>query len=127
MAARRQIHPSDHRIWLGILLDAALDPTSQQLNLARRAEELNKGKENGFTSRSALSDLLTIARDGIDYPEDFPPKRTAELLLAWTYRWLTPADWKRLQARARKRRFYDRKRNSEPTTLKRDFITPSGS
>lgn len=104
MPRHRSIDPGEYRLWLGILLDATFDPTTKVINLAARAETLNRGMPHGFSVREAQSSLLAIARDLIDYPDDYPPSRAAEMLLAWSDRWLSADEWKRLQARLRKRR-----------------------
>lgn len=110
MPRKREIQSDEVRIWLGVLLDAAFDPTTQALNLARSAEIINaRAKANGLdvrkqTARDGLTQLLALASDFIAYPEDYTGKRQAELLLIWAERWLQPDDWSRLQARMRKRR-----------------------
>lgn len=105
MAGRkREIQPSESSLWLGVLLDAVFNPTSQVMNLASRAEALNRGSKGGWSARIGRSELLAIARDITDYPDDYPPSKAAELLLLWAERWVPPDDWSRLKARVRKRR-----------------------
>lgn len=106
---RREIDPGEHRIWLGILLDAVFDPTSRVVNLRARAEAMNREYPpstpgGGWNPRIAQAELLSIASDVTDYPDDIPPRRAAELLVLWAERWLTKEDWDRLQGRVRKRR-----------------------
>src|SRR5690554_2338294 len=111
MARQREIQPAEAGLWLGVLLDAAFDPTSKALNLARSAEIANRAAaEQGMTdalrltARDGQSQLLALAGDFVNYPEDYNDRRRAELLLAWVDRWMQPEDWARLQARVRKRR-----------------------
>tara|TARA_R110001606_G_scaffold23555_2_gene78710 strand:+ start:174 stop:410 length:237 start_codon:yes stop_codon:yes gene_type:complete len=54
--------------------------------------------------RAARLDLVGIAHDATAYPDDIPGWRLAELLLRWAEQYVPPEDWKRLQARVRKRR-----------------------
>lgn len=110
MPTKWKIRPDETAIWLGVLLDAAFDPTSKVLNLARSAEIHNaQVREQGLdlmrlTARDGRCELLSIAGDVTRYPEDYPTSRQAELLLAWAQRWLQQSDWTRLSARVRKRR-----------------------
>lgn len=111
MAKPRRVQPSEAKIWLGVLLDAAFDPTTQTLNLARSAEKSNrKAQEQGMpnalkqTASDGQSQLLALASDFVNYPEDHSDARQGELLLAWIERWMQPEDWTRLSARVRKRR-----------------------
>lgn len=111
MARQRHISPLETSIWLGVLLDAAFDPTSKTLNLARSAEIANQvARDQGLvnalhlTARDGQSQLLALASDFVNYPEDFSDRRRAELLLGWVERWIQPGDWTRLSARVRKRR-----------------------
>jgi len=111
MARKREIVPSEARLWLGVLLDAAFDPTSRTLDLARSAEIANhQTQANGprdalrLTARDGKTQLLALAGDLTAYPEDYSDQRQAELLLAWAERWIQPEDWGRLAARVRKRR-----------------------
>lgn len=111
MARKRSIAPDEARIWLGVLLDAAFDPTTHQLNLARSAEIANqRTRESGMrdalhlTARDGKTQLLALAGDLTAYPDDYTSQREAELLLAWSERWIQPDDWGRLAARVRKRR-----------------------
>ena len=108
--ASRRMRPDEALIWLGVLLDAAFDPTSSTLNLARSAEQLNaSARDQGLdlmkqTARDGQSQLLALASDFTNYPEEHTDARRAELLLAWVDRWMQPEDWARLHARVRKRR-----------------------
>ncbi len=109
MARKREIDPLESSVWLGVLLDATFDPTSQVLNLAAQAEAMNREAppstpNGGWSARMGRSELLAIARDITDYPDEYPPRRTAELLLMWADRWVPSDDWSRLKARVRKRR-----------------------
>lgn len=109
MARSREIAAGESSLWLGVLLDAAFDPTSQVLNLAAQAEAMNRiappsTPNGGWSARIGRSELLAIARDIIDYPDEYPPSRATELLLLWVNRWVSPDDWRRLSARVRKRR-----------------------
>lgn len=112
MPRKRSIAPDEARIWLGVLLDAAFDPTARhQLNLGRSAEILNQcAQEQGHTSalklrgRDGSAQLLSLASDLTNYPEDYTSQREAELLLAWCEMWLQPDDWRRLVERVKKRR-----------------------
>ncbi|MEQ5770046.1 hypothetical protein NFH98_20965 [Halomonas sp. H33-56] len=110
MSRKREIRPDEVTIWLGVLLDAAFDPTSATLNLARSAEAFNsqaRGQGLDFqpqTARDGLCQLLALAGDFTAYPEDYTDRRRAELLLAWVDRWMQPEDWSRLSSRVRKRR-----------------------
>jgi hypothetical protein len=54
--------------------------------------------------RAARLDLLGIAHDATAYSDDIPGWRLAELLLRWAEQYVPAEDWKRLQARVRKRR-----------------------
>lgn len=111
MPRHREIRPDEALLWLGVLLDAAFDPTSITLNLARSAEAANKAAyEQGMkealrlTARDGQSQLLALAGDFVNYPEEYSDRRRSELLLAWVERWMQPEDWTRIQARVRKRR-----------------------
>lgn len=112
MARTRSIAPDEARIWLGVLLDAAFDPTARhQLNLARSAEIANqRAQESGhrdalrLTARDGRTQLLGLASDLTAYPDDYTSQREAELLLAWCEMWLQPGDWRRLVERVKKRR-----------------------
>lgn len=112
MARKRSIAPDEARIWLGVLLDAAFDPTARhQLNLARSAEIANqRAQESGhrdalrLTARDGRTQLLGLAGDLTAYPDDYTSQREAELLLAWCEMWLQPDDWRRLVERVKKRR-----------------------
>lgn len=111
MARKREIVPSEAQLWLGVLLDAAFDPTSKTLDLARSAEIANqRAQEVGrrdalrLTARDGKTQLLGLAGDLTAYPDDYSDQRQAELLLIWAERWIQPEDWGRLAARVRKRR-----------------------
>lgn len=105
MARKREIVPSEAQVWLGVLLDAAFDPTSTTLELKRSADRLNHtGPGHGWLARHGQTELLAIASDLTQYPHDYSDTRRAELLLAWAERWVQPEDWSRLHARVRKRR-----------------------
>jgi hypothetical protein len=111
MANPRSIHPAEADLWLGVLLDAAFDPTSRVLNLARSAEIANqKTRSQGMvdalrlTARDGKCQLLSLAGDFTAYGEEYGPRRRAELLLNWANRWIQPQDWCRLAATVRKRR-----------------------
>ncbi|TDX22937.1 hypothetical protein DFO67_1267 [Modicisalibacter xianhensis] len=111
MARRREIRPGEATLWLGVLLDAAFDPTSKTLNLARSAEIASQAAQDQgmtgalrLTARDGQSQLLALASDFVNYPEEYGDRRRAELLLGWVERWMQPEDWARLQARVRKRR-----------------------
>lgn len=111
MARKREIVPSEAQLWLGVLLDAAFDPTSKTLNLAHSAEIANRqaqarGKRDALylTARDGKTQLLALASDLTAYPGDYSDRRQAELLLRWAERWIQPNDWGRLTARVRKRR-----------------------
>lgn len=111
MPRKREIVPGEAQLWLGVLLDAAFDPTSRTLNLARSAEIANSTADRleregalRLSAQDGKTQLLAIANDLTAYPEEYPPRRAAELLLGWAERWVQPEDWSRLQARVRKRR-----------------------
>lgn len=105
MGRKRVMVPEEASLWLGVLLDAAFDPTSTALDLKRSADVLNHtGPGNNWQTRHGQAELLAIANDFTRYPEDYSTTRRAELLLAWAERWVQPEDWQRLQGRVRKRR-----------------------
>ncbi len=108
MPRSREIPAEECQVWLGVLLDAVFDPTSKVVNLGRRAEQMNQEGEGtpkgGWSAKVGKSELLAIARDITDYPEDYPSEHRADLLLRWVNRWVTDEDWSRLKARVRKRR-----------------------
>lgn len=105
MGRKRVIVPEEASLWLGVLLDAAFDPTSTTLDLKRSADVLNHtGPGHSWQARHGQSDLLAIASDLTQYPHDYSETRRAELLLAWAERWVQADDWQRLQGRVRKRR-----------------------
>lgn len=111
MARRREIRPEEATLWQGVLLDAAFDPTSKTLNLARSAEIANQAAQSQgmtgalrLTARDGQSQLLSLISDFTNYPEDYSDRRRAELMLDWVNRWMPPEDWARLAARVRKRR-----------------------
>lgn len=108
---KRRIAPVEDSIWLGVLLDAAFDATSQKLDLWTAAEAHNrKTAELGMVDATKLdpregrSQLLQIAIEYTNYPGDYQGDRLAMELLAWINRWVQPEDWVRLSARVRKRR-----------------------
>lgn len=84
MPRPRAIQAAEASIWLAVLLDYAFSQKSDQ--------------------RAFLLDLVGIAHDATAYPEDIPGWRLAELLLRWSAGAVPAADWRRLQARVRKRR-----------------------
>lgn len=84
MPRPRSIQAAEASIWLAVLLDYAFIQKSAQ--------------------RAVLLDLVGIAHDATAYPEDIPGWRLAELLLRWSSDAVPAADWRRLQARVRKRR-----------------------
>lgn len=103
MGRKRVIAPEEASLWLSVLLDAAFDPTSTVLE--HSANVLNhSGSGDGWQAHHAQTDLLAIASDLTQYPHDYSDKQRAELLLAWSNRWIQPDDWLRLQGRVRKRR-----------------------
>ncbi|KGE77228.1 hypothetical protein FP66_11260 [Halomonas salina] len=105
MGRKRVIVPEEASLWLGVLLDAAFDPTSTALDLKRSADVLNHtGPGHGWQARHGQAELLAIASDLTQYPHDYSDTRRAELLLAWAERWVQADDWQRLQGRVRKRR-----------------------
>ena len=105
MGRKRVIAPEEASLWLGVLLDAAFNPTSTALNLKRSADVLNHtGTGHGWQPCHGQADLLAIASDLTQYPNDYSDTRRAELLLAWAERWIQADDWQRLQGRVRKRR-----------------------
>lgn len=84
MPRKRSISHADASEWLAVLLDHSF--TVKRIAAAARL------------------DLLGIAHDATAYPDDIPPARLAELLLIWSERHVEGWDWRRLQARMRKRR-----------------------
>ncbi|WP_110644111.1 hypothetical protein [Salinicola sp. CPA57] len=104
------IAPEEVEMWLGALIGAAIDPTNHTLNLGRSAELLNQRmRESGieFTpkrGRDGISQLLALAGDFVNYPDDHTAARRAELLAEWCKLWLQPDDWTRISAKIRKRR-----------------------
>ncbi|MDN3554357.1 hypothetical protein QWY74_12985 [Halomonas almeriensis] len=105
MGRKRVMVPEEASLWLGVLLDAAFDPTSTALDLQRSADVLNhQGPGNGWQAHHGQSNLLAIASDLTQYPHDYSDQRRTELLLTWAERWVQPDDWSRLAARVRKRR-----------------------
>lgn len=84
MPRSRAIQPVEAPLWLAVLLDYAFSEKSAQ--------------------RAAQIDLLGIAHDATAYPDDIPGWRLAERLLRWSADTVPAADWRRLQARVRKRR-----------------------
>lgn len=85
MPRPRSIQAGEASQWLAVLLDHSFASKSAQ--------------------RAAQLDLLGIAHDATAYPNDIPHWRLAQLLLAWAERYVLAEDWRRLQARVRKRRF----------------------
>lgn len=80
------MHANEVATWLAVLLDTAFDPGSDAVEREGKAE------------------LLAIAGDFTNYPDDFPDARRADLLLRWVAKWLPGDCWPRLQGRVRKRR-----------------------
>lgn len=85
MARKRAIQAAEAHLWLEVLLAYAFGSSPSQ-----QAARLN---------------LLSIAHDATAYPDDIPDVRLAQLLLAWAEQHVSAEDWRRLQARVRKRRF----------------------
>lgn len=84
MSRPRAIQAIEAPLWLAVLLDYSFSDKS--------------------ALRAARLDLLGIAHDATAYPDDIPGWRLAELLLRWSAGAVPAADWRRLQARVRKRR-----------------------
>lgn len=84
MPRPRAIQATEAPLWLTVLLDY--------------------GFIEKVAHKPALLDLLGVAHDATAYPDDIPDWRLAELLLRWSEQYVPPEDWKRLQARVRKRR-----------------------
>lgn len=84
MPRPRAIQAVEAPLWLAVLLDYSFSNKNAQ--------------------RAARLDLLGIAHDASAYPDDIPGWRLAELLLRWAEQYVSAEDWKRLQARVRKRR-----------------------
>lgn len=84
MPRPRALQAAEAPLWLAVLLDYSFSDKNAQ--------------------RAARLDLVGIARDATAYPDDIPHWRLAELLLRWAEQYVPAEDWKRLQARARKRR-----------------------
>lgn len=84
MARLRALQAAEAPLWLAVLLNYSFDDKNAQ--------------------RAARLDLLGIAHDVTAYPDDIPGWRLAELLLCWAEQYVSAEDWKRLQARVRKRR-----------------------
>lgn len=108
MARKREIDAREASLWLGVLLDATFDPTSQVIHLDTQADAMNRElpspSDGGWSAQIGRSELLSIAKDMTDTPDDYPPSRAADVLLRWANRWVTTNDWSRLKARVRKRR-----------------------
>lgn len=108
MTRKREIRFDEVDVWLGVLLDAAFDPATQGLRLDQSAAALNaKADTPGLrklSGRDGLSQLLALASDFTNYPDDYTDARRSDLLLAWVAMWLQVDDWSRLQGRVRKRR-----------------------
>lgn len=81
MVRTRAIQAAESALWLEVLLTYAFGPAP--------AEQL---------------DLLGVAHDATAYPDDIPDGRLADLLLAWSERYVGGEDWQRLQAKIRQRR-----------------------
>lgn len=86
MPRPKQMHPQEVATWLAVLLDTAFDPETETVPPQGKAQ------------------LLALASDFTNYPEDIPNTRRAELLLLWVSKWLPETVWPRLQSRVRKRR-----------------------
>ncbi|MGP5191884.1 hypothetical protein [Vreelandella alkaliphila] len=84
MARTRSVQAAEAHLWLEVLLTYAFGTSPVQ--------------------RAARLDLLGVAHDATAYPDDIPHWRLAQLLLAWVEKYVLPEDWRRLQARVRKRR-----------------------
>ena len=84
MSRPRALQAAEAPLWLAVLLDYSF------------------GDKNAH--RAARLDLVGIAHDATVYPDDIPSWRLAELLLRWAKQYVPGEDWKRLQARVRKRR-----------------------
>lgn len=84
MPRPRAIQAAETPIWLAVLLDYGFSEKNAQ--------------------RAAQLDLLAIAHDATAYPDDIPRWRLAQLLLSWSQKYVPANDWRRLQARVRKRR-----------------------
>jgi hypothetical protein len=84
MARPRALQAAEAPLWLAVLLDYSFSEKNAQ--------------------RVARLDLLGIAHDATAYPDDIPGWRLAELLLRWAVQYVSAEDWRRLQARVRKRR-----------------------
>ncbi|MGP9635367.1 hypothetical protein ACT3R7_20200 [Halomonas sp. AOP43-A1-21] len=84
MPRPRAIQIDEAPLWVAVLLDYGFSEKGAQ--------------------RVALLDLLGIAHDATAYPDDIPHWRLAELLLRWAEQYVPGEDWRRLQARVRKKR-----------------------
>lgn len=84
MPRPRALQAAEAPLWLAVLLDYSFSNKNAQ--------------------RAARLDLLGVAHDATAYPDDIPGWRLAELLLAWAEKYVSAEDWRRLQARIRKRR-----------------------
>ncbi|MGP8288520.1 hypothetical protein ACT3XE_18920 [Halomonas sp. AOP7-C1-8] len=84
MARPRALQAAEAPLWLAVLLDYSFSDKNAQ--------------------RAARLDLVGVAHDVTAYPNDIPNCRLAELLLRWAEQYVPAEDWKRLQARTRKRR-----------------------
>jgi hypothetical protein len=84
MARPRALQAAEAPLWLAVLLDYSFSDKSAQ--------------------RAARLALLGVAHDATAYPDDLPHWRLAQLLLCWAEQYVPATDWKRLQARVRKRR-----------------------
>lgn len=84
MPRPRALQASEAPLWLAVLLDYSFSDKNAQ--------------------RGARLALLGVAHDATAYPDDIPGWRLAELLLRWAEQYVPPDDWRRLQAKVRKRR-----------------------
>lgn len=84
MGRPRALQAVEAPLWLAVLLDYSFSDKNAQ--------------------RAAQLGLLGIAHYATAYPDDIPGWRLGELLLSWAEQYVPPADWRRLQARVRKRR-----------------------
>ncbi|MBE0465497.1 hypothetical protein [Halomonas colorata] len=84
MPRSRSIQAAEAPLWLAVLLDYSFSYKNAQ--------------------RTARLDLLGITHDATAYPDDIPHWRLAELLLRWADQYVPAEDWRRLQARVRKKR-----------------------
>lgn len=90
MPRPRKMNADEVATWLAVLLDTAFDPSGPS--------------SLSPVDRIGKAQLLALASDFTNYPDDFPDTRRAELLLLWVAKWLPESLWPRLQNRVRKRR-----------------------